>query len=144
MLLRYLPVWFLLAIVAIANGFMREALFKDALGELHAHQLSTLTLIVFFGIMVWLIARVWPLRSARAAWLVGSAWLVMTIAFEFLFGHFVAGHTWERLFADYNIFAGRLWLFVLLWTTIAPYIFFKIATLRRENFVSSPPGVTTR
>lgn len=137
MLWRYLFMWFLLALVAIANGFMREAFFKDALGELHAHQLSTFTLIIFFGIMVWFISRVWPLRSAREASRVGSTWLALTLAFEFLFGHYVAGHAWEKLFADYNIFAGRLWLLVLIWTTIAPYVFYKIASRHHANFVST-------
>ena len=46
------------------------------------------------------------------------------MAFEFSFGHFVAGHSWSRLFQDYNLFAGRLWVLVLLWLTLAPYLFY--------------------
>lgn len=32
----------------------------------------------------------------------------------------------EKLFHDYNILAGRVWLFVLIWTTTAPYVFFRL------------------
>jgi apolipoprotein N-acyltransferase len=51
--------------------------------------------------------------------------LLATIAFEFGFGHFVAGHSWSKLLADYNVFNGRLWLLVLVWITIMPYGFYQ-------------------
>jgi hypothetical protein len=46
------------------------------------------------------------------------------VAFEFLFFHFVGGHSWSELLANYNIFAGRVWVVVLLWVAAAPYVFF--------------------
>lgn len=33
---------------------------------------------------------------------------------------------WEKLLADYNIFAGRLWILVLLNNLLAPLLAFKI------------------
>jgi hypothetical protein len=41
------------------------------------------------------------------------------VGFEFLVGHYVMGYPWIRLFHDYNIFAGRLWVVLLLWITVA-------------------------
>ncbi|RIK56692.1 hypothetical protein DCC62_30255 [candidate division KSB1 bacterium] len=126
MLRRYTLVWFVLMIAAIINGALREAVYKNSLGDLRAHQLSTLTGIILLGVVIWAFSRLWPLASAQQAWTVGFIWLAMTIAFEFLFGHFVAGHPWSKLLQDYNIAAGRVWLLVLIWTTIAPYVFYKI------------------
>jgi apolipoprotein N-acyltransferase len=57
---------------------------------------------------------------------IGLIWLVLTVMFEFGFGHFVAGHSWQRLLQDYNIRAGRVWLAILLWVAFAPYLFFRI------------------
>jgi len=54
--------------------------------------------------------------------LIGALWLILTILFEFVFGHYVMGHSWNRLFADYNILKGRVWSFVLLTTFIAPLL----------------------
>ncbi len=125
MILRHTLAWFVLMVAAIINGAIREAVYKNRLGDLRAHQLSTLTGIVLFGVIVWALSRIWPLASAKHAWAVGFIWLAMTIAFEFLFGHFVAGHPWPRLLQDYNIFAGRVWLLVLIWVTIAPWVFYK-------------------
>lgn len=126
MLLRYTLAWFVLMIAAIINGALREAVYKNSLGDLRAHQLSTLTGIILFGVVIWALSRFWPLASAQQAWTVGFIWLAMTIAFEFFFGHFVAGHPWSKLLQDYNIFAGRVWLLVLIWTTIAPYLFYRL------------------
>lgn len=42
MLPRYILAWFILLIVAILNATLREMFFKNRLGELHPHQLSTL------------------------------------------------------------------------------------------------------
>ena len=33
--------------------------------------------------------------------------------FELGFGHWVAGHPWSRLLADYDLLAGRIWVLVL-------------------------------
>jgi hypothetical protein len=49
----------------------------------------------------------------------------MTLAFEFLFGHFVAGHSWARLLQDYNLLAGRVWVLLLAWVALAPYLFYR-------------------
>lgn len=126
MILRYTLAWLILMVTAIINGAIRESVYKNSLGELHAHQLSTLTGIILFGVIVWALSRWWPLASAKQTWTVGFIWLSMTIAFEFLFGHLVAGHPWSKLLHDYNIFAGRVWPLVLIWTTIAPYVFYKL------------------
>jgi hypothetical protein len=51
----------------------------------------------------------------------------MTVAFEFGFGHYVAGHSWSLLLADYNLLAGRVWSLFLIWITIVPYVTWRLA-----------------
>ena len=125
MVLRYTLCWFALVAIAVANGALREGSYGNYLTELHAHQLSTAAGILFTGLFIGFLSRRWPLASASQAWTIGRIWLLMTVAFEFLFGHYVAGHSWTRLFQDYNVFAGRLWLPVLIWITVAPYLFYR-------------------
>ena len=36
------------------------------------------------------------------------------------------GHPWSRLLHDYNVFAGRVWVVILMWITIAPYVFYRM------------------
>jgi hypothetical protein len=123
---KYVLAWFPMVAIAIANGVLRQAWYGKHLGELQVHQISTLTGVVLFGLYIGFIVRVWRPESATQAIAVGLLWLAMTVAFEFLFGHYVAGHPWDWLLLDYNLFAGRVWLIVLVWVTVAPYLFFRL------------------
>ncbi len=114
-----------MVLIAIANGVVREAWYGRHLSELRAHQLSTLTGVVLFGLYIWIILRWFRPATTTQALAIGLMWLGLTVAFEFLFGHYVAGHPWSRLLQDYNLFVGRLWLLVLLWVTVAPYLFYR-------------------
>ena len=127
MFTRYMLVWLLLAMVAIANGIVRQSTYGKIVPELAAHQISTVTAILASGLVVWFVNRVWPIESASQALLIGACWLVMTVVFEFGFGHYVAGHSWARLVADYNLVAGRVWSLFLIWVTVMPYVIFKLA-----------------
>lgn len=127
MLVRHILAWFILLVAAIVNGVIRQSLFIGRMSELQAHQLSTLTGIALFGLVIWLLHRVWPLASASQAWTVGGVWLVLTVAFEFLFFHYVGGKPWEVLLRDYNILEGRIWPLILVWVSVAPYVFFRLA-----------------
>jgi hypothetical protein len=125
-ILRYSFVWIPMVFIAILNGMLREFAFARRLSELRAHQLSCVTgVLLFFG-YTWVISLKWPVESTRQALAVGIVWLLLTVAFEFVFGHYVVQHPWERLFQDYNIFAGRLWILVLLAVAFLPVIVFKI------------------
>lgn len=125
---KYLLVWLLLAVVAVANGIVRQSTYGKSVSDLAAHQISTITAILASGIVVWVVNRFWPVESASQAFTIGLLWLVMTIAFEFGFGHYIAGHSWDHLLADYNILKGRVWSLFLVWIAIMPFLFFKLAT----------------
>ena len=126
-MIKYLLCWLLLAAVGVANGVIRQYTYGRRLPELAAHQISTVTAIVSTGLLVFGVSRLWPLSSMGQAWLVGAVWLAATVAFEFGFGHYVVGHSWEKLLRDYNLLQGRLWLLVLVWILIMPPLFHAAA-----------------
>ena len=125
-MLRAILSWIPMVFIAIGNGMIRTSVYQKYTGELIAHQISTFTAIILFGIYIWFVIPFLKLQFATQAIEVGLIWLVLTIAFEFIFGHFVVGQPWSKLFADYNFFDGRLWILVLLWIIMAPYFAFKL------------------
>jgi threonine/homoserine efflux transporter RhtA len=126
MIVRYVIAWFPMVVVGIINGVIREQWYGNYLSELRAHQVSTVTGAVLFGLYIWVISRIWQLESGVQSLSVGFIWLAMTVCFEFFFEHYVAGHPWSRLFHDYNILAGRILGLLLLWITVAPYVFCRL------------------
>ena len=129
MLWKYSLLWLGLAVLGVLNGILRNALYSDTLGDLRAHQVSTIILIIMIGLYTWLFSLIWKPENSMQAFLIGLIWLVLTVLFEFVFGHYVVGHPWSRLFYDYNIIQGRIWSLVLLWTLFAPLVVYKLRSL---------------
>jgi len=125
-MLKYFFAWLPMVAIAIANGVMRGVWYEKKLGELLAHQVSTASIIILLGVYIGSVMYFWRPESITQALAVGLLWLGLTVAFEFLFGHYVAGHSWRRLMADYNLFAGRVWILVPLWVALAPVIFYRL------------------
>ncbi len=115
--------WFLFAIIAIINGSIRNFVYGKYMKELRAHQISsiifTLLIFIFTGVFLKIQGREFSILSLI---LIGSGWLIGTILFEFIFGHYVMKHPWEKLLHDYNIFKGRLWALTLVANLIAPLL----------------------
>jgi hypothetical protein len=116
----WLLAWLGGPLIGIANGTLRELAYKDRVGELTAHQLSTGSAIALFAGYFELLDRRRRLASTREALQVGVVWLALTIAFEFGFGRRVAHTSWDELLADYDIRKGRLWPLVLAWIALGP------------------------
>ncbi len=122
----YAASWVGMMILAILNGALREKVYDRFMPELSAHQLSTFIVLILFGVYVWVLTGLYRIESSKQAVVIGGMWLMMTVAFEFLFGHYVMRYPWNRLFRDYNLLKGRVWPLVLIWTAVAPYVFYRI------------------
>jgi hypothetical protein len=122
MIVRAVVIWFALLVIAVLNGTFRVAVLIPRFGEAAGHVMSTLMLCVLIGLLSWaMIGWIHPASPAQAA-TVGVLWLVLTLLFEFGFGHFVAHKPWTELLADYDVLRGRIWLLVLVTTSAAPYV----------------------
>ena len=113
--------WALLLVVAILNAGLRTKILVRKLRELRAHQASSL---IFMSLVLIASALYAALLSSTASlldlWIVGLMWGILTMSFEFLFGHYVMKHSWQRLIEDYNLLKGRFWSLVVLTILIGP------------------------
>ncbi len=130
MKLRYLVAWFVMLAVAMVNGALREYTYGRYVSELSADQLSCVTGILLFAVVIHQYVKSWPPASAREAWYIGLFWMALTVAFEFLFFHYVGGEPWEVLLANYDMSEGRLWPLILLWVAVAPFLFYRLRNKR--------------
>ena len=118
-----LGTWFLFMILAIINAGIRNGVYKPIFGDLTAHQISTLIFVIVIFVVTYLILRFSDLNlSDSQALLMGITWVLLTIGFEFIAGHYAFGNSWEKLLADYNILNGRIWSLVLLTVFTAPLL----------------------
>lgn len=123
----------MLVVLAIINGTIREKYINSYVGQQKGHLISSVVFCIviivatYFYVLLFLFGKGLGTKTMLD---VGGYWLVLTVAFEFIFGHYVAGHSWEKLLADYNIFKGRIWGVVLLTVFFAPLV---CATLLQDN-----------
>jgi hypothetical protein len=122
MLTRAMVVWCGLLVLAFVNGAVREAALVPAFGDNVAHAISSVMLSAAIGALAWMTIGWIAPPSSAAAWQVGAVWLALTLAFEFLAGHYLFGNPWNRLLADYDVLRGRIWIVVLLTTACSPYL----------------------
>jgi hypothetical protein len=122
MTLRALLAWFILLAVAVANGALREAILIPATGDVPGRAISTVMLSAAILLVAWLTVGWIGVRTAARGWAVGALWVGLTLAFEFLAGHYLLGKPWSVLLEDYDVMAGRIWPLVLVTTLVAPVL----------------------
>ena len=119
---RWLVAWVGAPVLAIVNGAAREFAYKDEVGESAANQISVAPLIALLGLYFWILQRRWPLATTREALSVGAIWVVLSVLFEFGFGHYVEGDSWADLLDNYDVSQGNIWILILLWIAVGPAI----------------------
>lgn len=105
---RIAAVWLLLITGEIGNGIIRTFYLWPWLGDQPARRWATLSgslLILFFTTLTirWL-----RLPNRRAQWICGITWVVLTVAFDVLGGHYYFGRTWPEVGSDFALWRGGL------------------------------------
>ncbi len=115
--------------LAFVNAALRELVLVKYFAELPAHQLSTITLMLFCAVYTWFIFPLLRITSNNQALRVGLFWMILVVLFEFSLG-LIANQDWRKLIAAYNIFAGRIWLVFVFWILLLPFF---CTLLRKES-----------
>lgn len=123
---NYLAAWLGLVVLGFVNAAIRQVVYARYVSDLAAHQISTLTLCILVGLYSWALGGLLRLQSPGQALEVGLIWMVLTIIFEFGFGHYVAGASWDKLLRAYNILEGRGWGLFILWVGLVPWVIYRM------------------
>lgn len=121
MIARVILLWLAILPIAVINGLLREKLLRPRLGSRWANTVSGLALMAL--IAAFAVATIgWLPRTTETGYLlVGAAWLVATVVFEFSFGRFVARASWREMIGGYRFRDGNLWPLVLAVVALAPW-----------------------
>lgn len=114
--------WLGFAGIAVICGALRVKLLEPRLGEPVAHVVGTLLVCVLLLSAIQLFVAASGLTDTWPLMRIGAYWTLLTICFELAFGRLVLKKDFDELFADYNIFKGRVWLLVLVTTFWGPVL----------------------
>ena len=119
---RALAVWLLIIVAETVHGVIRGVFLAPMVGDLRARQIgvvigSLIIVAIATASIRWINAA-----SAKALVAIGGLWLALTLAFEIVFGRYVAGASWERLLADYDPAQGGFLALGMLVLALSPLI----------------------
>ena len=131
MIWRALMVWVGILILAVLNGGARLAWLIPYFGETAGRALSTIALcaLVMRGSMAhdWLDAAT---RNTGEALGMGLLWVVLTLAFEFLAGHYLFTSPGPCCWQDYDLSRGRISGVALVVVLFAPLWGMRLRTMK--------------
>ncbi len=125
-LIKATGIWLVIVLAAILNGTLREKVLVPMLGASAALPLSGISLAALVFVVSLTFVPFIAASGTRAYVMIGLLWLVLTLLFEFIFGHFVAGKSWQDIAQVFNVKKGDLFLLVLVVTAISPWLAAKI------------------
>lgn len=119
---KLLTAWLVILPFMIANGILRELVLEQIVSASVAEAIS-----VAIGIALALVLTRWllrPLAGKPTGALVRASLILvlLTIAFEFVFGRYVDRKSWSELLANYAIWNGRLWPIALATIAFTPFL----------------------
>lgn len=122
MILKATAIWAAFITIAILNGLLREKCLVPLLGQRIALPLSGISCSILFFLLTYItLSWLGPLKPGHYR-LIGIAWLVLTVLFEFLFGRLLAHKSWGELLQAYDPSTGSLWLLVLVTIAVSPWL----------------------
>jgi hypothetical protein len=124
--IRSLAIWLVLICAEILHGILRAIVLVPIVGEFRSNQIGVFTGSAIILAIAYFTIRWIGAQLPKELLLVGLIWLVLTVAFEVLFGRFVVGLTWERIASDYDVMNGGLMPLGLLMLFFSPMIAAKL------------------
>jgi hypothetical protein len=120
--LKLLIAWLLILPCMIINGMFRELVLTSLVPAQVAEAISVAIGLAIVFVLTRYLLR--PLAGKSTAQVVRASvvLVVLTVAFEFLFGHYVDGRSWRELAANYELWNGRLWPILLAAIAFMPFL----------------------
>ena len=118
-------IWLAIIPLAIINGGLRDKILEPLIGS-YALPASGIMLCAMIFIITWALLPRLGIGSQKTYIMTGLMWVLLTVFFEFCMGILVSGLPWSKLMDAYNITTGNLWVIVLAFTGLSPWITAKL------------------
>ena len=123
---RAVAVWLLVMAVEFVHGAMRWIFLRPRVGDFRSGQIGVFTGSALFLLLVYCCSPWMKMRTSGGALRIGVFWVTLTLAFEWLFGHYTMGRPWGGIAAEYNLLHGGLMPIGLAIFGISPWLALRL------------------
>lgn len=124
MIKKSILIWLSIIPLAILNGGFRGKVLIPWIGKSYAEPVSGIILCLLIFIVAFVFIPRIGKGEQKTYWKIGFFWIALTIVFETMLG-LAMGHTFAELIKAYDITTGNLWLLVVLFIGITPWLVAK-------------------
>jgi hypothetical protein len=128
MIKKSLLIWLSMIPLAILNGGLREEFLTPQLGEGYAQPVSGIILLLLIFIVSFVFIPRIGKGEEKTYLKIGFLWIILTIVFETILG-LAMGNSFCEMLKAYDITTGNLWLIIVIFTGIIPWLTAKIRRL---------------
>ena len=128
MIKKSLFIWLALIPLAFLNGGLREIVINPLVGAEYGQPISCFSLCLLLFVLCWIFIPKIGRGTEKTYLIIGLLWIVMTVLFETCL-ELLTGNTFAGVLKTYDITTGNLWLLVVLFTGIAPWLTAKTRKL---------------
>ena len=125
MIKKSILIWLLIIPLAILNGILRESVLIPFIGIKYALPISGIILCSFIFVVSLIFIPKLGRGINKTYWVIGGLWIILTILFETIMG-LASGNNLSDLMKAYDITSGDLWLLIVIFVGIAPWLTAKI------------------
>ncbi|MDD2266318.1 hypothetical protein [Sulfuricurvum sp.] len=125
-MIKSVGIWLLIIIAAIINGAIREKLLTPFIGADLSIPISGITLSVLVFVITYFALPFFGHIKSRTYIFIGLFWIILRLAFEYLFGHYVMGKSWYEINHVFDIRNGNLFTLALVVTALSPWTAAKL------------------
>jgi hypothetical protein len=122
LLIRGTGVWLVIMAAAVINGVIRDEWLNPLLGDSFALPLSGVMLSLLIFIITYFSVTLIGLSTTLTCLVIGLFWVILTLSFEYLFGHFVLGMPWYEISRVFDVTRGNLFVLALFAAALSPWI----------------------
>ncbi|MCL2290761.1 MAG: hypothetical protein FWC34_08695 [Bacteroidetes bacterium] len=125
MIKKSILIWLSIIPLAILNGAFREKFLIPWVGETYAKPISGIILCLLIFIVSFIFIPQLGKGRQKTYLKMGILWIALTIVFETILG-LAMGNTFVELLRSYDVTTGNLWLLVVLFIGITPWLVVKV------------------
>jgi len=125
MIFKSMLIWLSIIPLAIVNGALREGFLISLIGDKFAYLISGIILCILIFIISFIFIPKLGKGTKKTYLTIGIIWFFSTIIFETILGLF-EGIAFNEIINSYNITTGNIWLIVVIFTGIVPFLIAKV------------------
>lgn len=136
-ILQSLGIWWVLAIAAVLNGFLRVGFWSPLFGADIALPLSGILMSLFILLISWWLVPLLKQHNGLILLAIGTFWVGLTLLFEYAIGYWLIERHWLEMLPLFDVQSGNLYSLVILVAWLAPWAVMRIQETLHPNTTPS-------